>query len=269
MIDSKKYMKKSGFMKRVKRIWGLLIWLFRLAGAFRRLGNVPLLERERVLRQAALDGLAVLNVVVQHQPLTEKQGQKGVLVVSNHVSWLDIMVVCALYPCGFVAKQEIRSWPMIGKIVANAGTVFINRSNRKDIDSINAAIAQKLNEGGSVCFYPEARTTLGNAILPLKAALFESAIQAQAVVQPLALRYYDDGVRTEAVSFADVNLLVSLWKIVSIEQIEVRVDVFEPLVDTENMDRFAIKDKVENLIREAVLRDSPNPERVLSEVVKC
>lgn len=250
-------MKKVGFLTRIWRILKLLKWLFQSAYRFRSLNGVSLVEREQVLQQAAREGLAVLNVQLQvSDRLPEKPNHLGLLVVANHVSWLDIMVICALYPCGFIAMKEILRWPILGKIIQNAGTVFIDRSNRKEIDPINVAIVAQLSGGGNVCFFPEARTSLGHTVLPLKAALFQSAVDSGAAVQALALRYYDEGSRTERVSFADVSLLVSLWKIVSIPNIQVKVDVAEPLLPDKDRDRFALKDKVESFLTSVVQSDS-------------
>ncbi len=258
-------MKKAGFATRLVRMGALVAWLFRVMVPFRRLDNATPAERERVLRQAALDGLKAAGVRLEHGDLPRNPTEKGLLVVSNHVSWLDIMAVCALYPCGFIAMKEIQRWPMIGKIVANAGTVFIDRRNRHDIEPINNAIAAALNEGKNVCFYPEARTSLGNNVLPLKAALFQAAINAQAAVQPLALRYYDGGKRTEKASFAAVNLIRSVWQVVSVAEMSVRVDAASPFLAKEIGDRFALKESVESWLRAQVLQDSPNPERTQPE----
>lgn len=256
-------MAKTSFFIRLKRIFQLIIWLFSVAKQFRRLDNTTLEQREQVLKQSALSGLKILNITLQHSVLPEKPNHKGLLVVSNHISWIDIMAVCALYPCGFIAMKEILGWPIIGKIIKNAGTVFIDRSNRKEIDPINVAITEKLNQGANVCFFPEARTTLGNNILPLKAALFQAAINSEAAVQPLALRYYDQNQRTEQVSFAHTNLITSIWRIVSIPNITVKIDVDTPFVPDNNADRFAIKEQVETFLRPIILSDSPNPERIL------
>nr|UOP04143.1 1-acyl-sn-glycerol-3-phosphate acyltransferase [Conchiformibius kuhniae] len=147
-------------------------------------------------------------------------------------------------------------------MIGNAGAVFINRSSRKDIDPINTAIAQTLQQGGNICFFPEARTSLGNGVLPLKAALFESALLARAPVQAIALRYYDaHGRRSEAVSFADASLPVSLWRILRMPRIVVRADFAEAIAFA--ADRFAVKTQVEDFLRRQVLSDSPAPERVL------
>lgn len=255
-------MTKTSLLTRLRRVFLLLRWLLSLSARFCYLDKVSLSDREAVMRHAALDALAILNVRFDAQRLPENLNEKGRLVVANHVSWLDVLVISAILPSGFIAMKEILSWPVIGKMVKNAGTVFIDRSNRKEVDPINEAIVAQLNTGANVCFFPEARTTLGNNILPLKAALFQAAINAQAAIQPFALRYYHDEQRTEKVSFHQVNLLRSLWHILSLPEIQVKVEVFSPFLPSSN-DRFVIKDEVEVLLREVVLRDSPNPNRVV------
>lgn len=262
-------MNTTGLFTRLRRLTALTGWLFGLVWRFRHLDHATPEAREQLLRQCSRKALDIIGVHIEENGGGHAHsGAIGRLVVANHVSWLDIMVVCALYPSAFIAMKEIRSWPIIGKVVANADAVFIDRSNRKDIDPINAAIAHKLAEGRNVCFYPEARTTLGNNILPLKAALFQAAIISGAPVQALALRYYDHrGQRTEAVSFAGRNLLQSVWRTLSLPAIRVRVDHAEPLWPQAlpDADRFVLKEAVETFLRTHVLADSPHPERILPD----
>lgn len=242
------------------RLARLLAWLLRTALRLRRLDGADDATRRRVLQQMGEECLHIMAVRVDN-PAAPVVAD-GTLLVANHVSWLDIFVLVSVYPCRFIAMTELQRWPFIGKMIRNAGAVFIDRSSRKDIDPINAAIAQALRSGGNVCFFPEARTSLGNGVLPLKAALFQAAIQADAPIRAAALRYYDAaGQRTEAVSFADINLFVSLWRILRLREIVVRVD-FADTMRPEG-DRFAIKDCVEAYLRQQVLSDSPNPQRLL------
>lgn len=255
-------MSTTSLWTRTKRTFSLLRWLFSLFRRFRDLENADLAARENAIRQAAADALAILNVRLNAPMLPEHQHSKGYLVVANHISWLDILAINSLFPCGFIAMKELKSWPIIGKIAQNVGTVFIDRSTRKDIDPINAAIVEQLNTGANVCFFPEARTTFGNNILPLKAALFQAAINADAPIQVLALRYYSAEQRTEKVSFHNINLLFSFWKILSLPEIEVKVDIIAPFLP-ESDDRFVVKEKVENLLRKIVISDSPQPERIV------
>lgn len=249
------------------RLAALLSWLFSTAWQLRKLDGKDKMFREQLLKRLSGDCLKAVNLRIELQnPLPENHSDKGLLVVSNHVSWLDAPVVMALCPSGFIAMQELQSWPVIGKMVAGVGTVFIDRSNRKAVDPINEAIVAKLAEGSNVCFFPEARTSLGNGVLPLKAALFQSALDGGADIQILALRYYVDGKRTEEVSFADIGLLKSLWRVVSLSEIVVKVDCAPILKRASwpaDTDRFAVKEKVEVYLNEKVLSDSPNPQRLL------
>ena len=113
------------------------------------------------------------------------------MIVANHVSWLDIFVINALHPCRFVAKSEIRDWPLAGWLVAQAGTVFIARGNRRDLRHIFKGLVANLQEGERVAFFPEGTTAAQGTLLPFHANLFEAAIDAKVVVQPYALRYLD------------------------------------------------------------------------------
>lgn len=113
------------------------------------------------------------------------------MVVANHVSWLDIFVIDALQPCRFVAKAEIRAWPMLGWLAHQAGTVFISRGNRRDLRHIFKGLVHSLQAGERVAFFPEGTTSAQGTLLPFHANLFEAAIDAAVPVQPFALSYVD------------------------------------------------------------------------------
>mgnify|MGYP003614349564 FL=1 len=213
-------------------------------------------QRGRVINAIGALGLQMLNVKLEfdHQETPaggppEPDNGRGMLIVANHVSWLDIFILATLYPCSFIGMKEIKRWPIIGTVARNAGTVFIDRKNRKDIDPINAAIAASLEKGQS-------------GVLPFKAALFQSAINADAPIQPVALRYYDEnGQRTTQPTFDDVNLLQSFWRIISMPEIRVKVDRAHRIFPQNypQADRFVLKDMAEQVISEKVYADSPLP----------
>lgn len=255
---------KTNLFTRLARLTKLLGWLVKLAVRLRRLDRSDIDARNRLLKQTAAEGLSILNVRVElgDAPVPH---HGSLLVVANHVSWLDIFVLCTLFPSSFIAMKEIESWPVLGRIISNVGTVFIDRSSRKDIEPINTAISEVLDSGANVCFFPEARTSLGNNVLPLKAALFQAAINSSCAVQAVALRYYDAHGRTEAVSFAPVNLIRSLWQVVSEPQITVKADCAAPVPPQQHprADRFVLKDLAAAYLHEKVLSDSPAPERLL------
>ncbi|WP_314342315.1 1-acylglycerol-3-phosphate O-acyltransferase [Simonsiella muelleri] len=257
-------MKKNSIFIRLMRLCHLLYWLVGIGFRLHSLNRLAPNERRSVLQQMGQSALDVLHVELE-KPDTPNNPH-GTLIVANHISWLDIFVLAAIYPASFIAAKELRSWFVIGKMIENAGTVFIDRTNRKDIEPINAAIVERLQAGNDVCFFPEARTSLGNAVLPLKAALFQAAINAPTNIQCVVLRYYDaENKRTEQISFSGTNFFITLWRILSQPKITVRID-FPPLIqptEQPNADRFTLKDQAEALFNQIVLSDSPNPERVL------
>ena len=139
------------------------------------------------------------------------------LLLANHVSWIDIFAICAVFPATFVAKAEIRRWPLLGKVCERTGTIFVERGSSRGARRANREIARALNEGmRPVVVYPEGTTTLGADLKPFRPALLQSAVDAAALVHPLALRYVDNrGARAEAAAWVgDATLLGSIFTLV-------------------------------------------------------
>jgi 1-acyl-sn-glycerol-3-phosphate acyltransferase len=137
------------------------------------------------------------------------------LIVANHVSWLDIFVINSLHSCRFVAKSDIRDWPLIGWLCDKAGTVFISRGRIRDVRRIYEGLVASLHGGERVAFFPEGTVALQGTVLPFHANLFEAAIEAGASIQPYALRYVDaQGKFHPAVDFVgDVSFVQSMLTI--------------------------------------------------------
>lgn len=263
-------MKRNSIFTILIRLCKLLYWLVDIGIRLHKLNHSTPEQRRQTLQKM---GQSVLNVLhIQLEKSSIPDNPHGTLIVANHISWLDIFVLASIYPASFIAAKELRSWFIVGKMIANAGTIFIDRNNRKDIDPINAAIVNHLKLGEDVCFFPEARTSLGNAVLPLKAALFQAAINAPTNIQCVVLRYYDEkNRRTEKVSFSGTNFFITLWRILSQPKIIVRIDC-PPIIQPSqqpNVDRFSLKNQAEALFNKIVLSDSPNPERVLLPKEEC
>lgn len=113
----------------------------------------------------------------------------NVMVVANHISWLDIFVLQAAQPVRFVAKSEIAKWPVLSQMVRGAGTVFIERGRPRDVLSVNHYVARLLAQGNVVAIFPEGTTTYGTGLLPFKGALLQPIVEAEGHVQPVAIRY--------------------------------------------------------------------------------
>lgn len=128
----------------------------------------------------------------------QREGQPlpgGTLFVANHVSWIDIMVLLSQHMMGFIAKSEIRGWPLIGWVVAQAETIFLQRGNGDSLEKVMEEMAQRLRVGRAVAAFPEGGTRNGRELGTFHARIFTAAVQAQAPVQPVALCY---GVRSQA-----------------------------------------------------------------------
>ena len=138
------------------------------------------------------------------------------LMVSNHISWLDIHVINAFKPIRFVAKSEVAGWPVFGLMAKQLGTVFIRRDSARHARQVVDQIAGVLKTE-SICIFPEGTSTAGEGVLPFKPNLFEAAIVAQTPIHPLAIRYLSkvSQIRSEAPAFVgDMGLLESMSNVI-------------------------------------------------------
>lgn len=149
------------------------------------------------------------------------------LIVANHVSWLDILVVHAFCPqARFVSKAAVRHWPVIGRLTEAAGTLFIERESKRDALRVVHHMAGALREGDTLAVFPEGTTSDGQAVLPFHANLLQAAIATAAPVQPLVLRYADaQGSPSRAAAYIGTTTLVqSLWWVVRARSLRVHVE---------------------------------------------
>jgi 1-acyl-sn-glycerol-3-phosphate acyltransferase len=137
------------------------------------------------------------------------------LLVANHISWLDIVVLHATCHCRFVSKADVRRWPLIGTLAAGGDTLFVERKSRRDAMRVMHEMAQALKDGDILAVFPEGTTSDGGAPLPFHANLLQAAISVDAPVQPVALQFIDGvtGARSRAVSYiGDESLMGSIWR---------------------------------------------------------
>ena len=151
----------------------------------------------------------------------------GVLVVSGHVSWVDIFVIGAVMPGSFVAKSEMVGWPGLGALARLMKVIPIDRGNLRRLPEVVGAVADRLRAGHTVVAFPEGTTWCGLAFGPFRPAMFQAAIDAGRPVQPLRLSYHHrDGSRSTVASYiGDDSLLDSLRRIVTARRTIVHVRV--------------------------------------------
>lgn len=154
-----------------------------------------------------------------------------VLLVSNHISWLDIPLLHAARHCRFISKSDVKGWPIIGTLATAAGTLYIQRSSRRDAMRMITAMADAFKRGEILAVFPEGTTGDGRELLSFHSNLLEAAVQVDAPVQPVGLRFVDG--QTGQPSFAatyvgDETLLGSIWRVLSAEQLMAVVHYGEP-----------------------------------------
>jgi 1-acyl-sn-glycerol-3-phosphate acyltransferase len=170
-------------------------------------------HRQHCIRKWSAQLLAVLRVQVA--PCDAALPAQAALIVANHISWLDIFVINALQPCRFVAKADIRHWPVLGWLCEKSGTMFIARGKQREVRRVYQGLVTALQGGERIAFFPEGTTAAQGTLLPFHANLFEAAIEARVPVQPCALRYLDaEGALHRAADFiGDTTFVDSLMTI--------------------------------------------------------
>jgi len=160
---------------------------------------------------------ALLGILGVRVEVTDPLPPGGVMLVANHVSWLDIVAIHATLSCRFVSKAEVARWPLIGWMARQAGTLFLMRESKRDAVRINRHIADLLAQGECLAVFPEGTSSDGQCVLPFYAALLDPAVQAGARVAPLLIRYLDrDGTPTDRPAYhGDISLWQSLRAILS------------------------------------------------------
>ncbi len=234
----------------VRRLWRIPQLLALLgAGLFTVVVLFPF-GAERSRREAIRRWSAML-VAACGVKLIERAGDRahalralapGRMLVANHVSWLDIFVINAHSPCGFVAKAEIARWPLIGTLVARTGTLFIERGRRRAVHQAIEHIGLRLEAGGRVAVFPEGTTSDGRRLLPFHANLIEAAVRARAAVVPVGLRYFDArGERASAIEYVGTTtLLASVWRITGARALSCTIDVLDEIGADEPCSRHDI-----------------------------
>lgn len=172
-------------------------------------------KRRRILKNWSRQLLNILNIGIRTEGEWSVRGEGGCLVVANHVSWLDVFVLNTIYPSRFIAKVEVRSWPLIGWLCKRSNTIFIERAMRQDAASINQRVSLLLEQGVCIGLFPEGTTTDGKQVGHFHSALIQPAIDAGAMLCPIALRYQDEnGKQSSAATFTDdMTLFQSIWRI--------------------------------------------------------
>jgi 1-acyl-sn-glycerol-3-phosphate acyltransferase len=154
------------------------------------------------------------------------------LLVSNHVSWLDVLVIQSLRPSVFVAKSEVRDWPLVGRLTQACGVVFVDRRSSSSARRMVDDVSNALHQGDCVASFPEGTSSEGHGVCVFHANLFEAAIRGEIEVLPLALRYTEMNTRAlclKAAFVGELSFIKSLHQVISTTKINVHVKIGESI----------------------------------------
>jgi 1-acyl-sn-glycerol-3-phosphate acyltransferase len=190
-----------------------------------RFGSYSAAQRHARIQWWSAKLLRLIGITL-HAQGTPRAGAK--LVVSNHVSWLDIAAIHAVIPeAHFVSKADVKQWPLIGKLVAGAGTLFIEREKKRDALRVVHQMAEALQAGDTVAVFPEGTTGDGRTLLPFHANLLHAAVTTATPVQPVVLRFFDaqHTISPLAEFLGETTLAQSAWRFVCARGLNVEVRV--------------------------------------------
>jgi len=179
--------------------------------------------------------------------------EQGALLVSNHISWLDIIVIGQYLPAYFVAKSDISNWPVIGYLAGQGGTIFIRRGDKQHIKITAEKMLWLLKQNSNIIAFPEGTTTKGDEVLHFHASLFQPALLTKSVIQPVAIQY--QGAAKEHAPFVgDDDFVSHLLKMLTLDKIEVRLS-FLPVINSSGKDRHSVSLETRTSIWEKIAGD--------------
>lgn len=194
---------------------------------------------------------AYLGIEAFHEESSERI--RGKLVICNHLSYVDVLVLFTRYPALFITSREIERTPFLGQITKLAGCFFVERrKERRTPDEAERELAlmrRRLGEGFNIFLFPEGTSSDGRAVLPFKAHFFQLAVETGCSIQPVHLRYLGDN-RHVPPWYGDMSFLPHFLEVCRQKEISVNVRRLEK-ISPRGKDRFSLKDEAENSIRSA------------------
>lgn len=162
------------------------------------------------------------------------------LFISNHISFLDIVVISAIVPVRFLSKHSVRYWPIIGYLTALSGSLFIERGKHRQLSRTLIAIQHALNNTRPVLIFPEGTTSLGTQVLTFHSGLFQAAIDKQLPVQTLTVHYRRDQRPDRIAAYINKdNFLINLLRLMAQPQTDAHLSFTSP-VDSHNHTRRSL-----------------------------
>lgn len=188
-------------------------------------------NREQRIQRWSAEFLHILNIRVALHGQVPEASTCNTLFIANHISWIDIWAIKQGHAINFVAKSEVRNWPVIGWLAEKTGTLFIERARRHDTGRTASSMEKGLLKGQCLCLFPEGTTTNGTELKPFKTGLLQAAINAESMVWPIAIRYlnHDGSINTLVAYDGDITLWQSVWSVLRQKEIMVELHFAPPI----------------------------------------
>ncbi len=171
------------------------------------------------------------------------------LITANHLSYLDIMVLSAICECSYVAKTEVRHWPVFGWMATMAGTVYVDRERPMATAEVNDQLAAALRGGQLVVMFPESTSTDGSQVLPFRSSLFAAAVSEQQQITPAYLHYEAEGgdVKQDVCYWGEMTFFPHLLRALGLPHLHATVSFGEPATGFTDR-KQAAKDMYERVV---------------------
>ncbi|GAB4256687.1 MAG: lysophospholipid acyltransferase family protein [Methylomicrobium sp.] len=211
----------------------------------------PVVARDKINR-IKLRWLKCFGRILNLQITIDGQAaDESALIISNHISWLDIVAIGQHLPGYFVAKNDILEWPVIGYLSRQAGTVFIRRGDKQAIHETTERMSWLLKQNSKVFAFPEGTTSQGKDVLPFHSSLLQPALLTRSAIQPLALQYQGEA-ETLAPFVGDDAFIPHLLKLLALRKIEIRMKLL-PVLEVADKSRPQLckeaHERISNAIR--------------------
>lgn len=218
--------------------------------------------RLAIFRRWSRSLLAILSVRVRVHGTPPIERHAATMLLSNHVSWLDIFVIASTVPSRFIAKSEIRGWPVVGWLIARQGTLFLERARRHDTARINGSVNEALAKGYCVAVFPEGTTSDGTEVKPFHGSLLQPIVHAHGVAAPVALRYVTaEGEIDDYPAYTGERTLWDSLKLIASRR-ELFAEIhFLPQVTASGKHRRDLAEHTARLIAEALSLPAPGRKR--------
>ena len=176
---------------------------------------------------------------VKGRPAGRDNG-RPVFFTSNHMGYMDIVILASVFPFTFISKKEAGDWPLLGPLIRSAGTLFVDRADRAGTAAFAETTSRYMGDGADIMVFPEGTSTNGEQVLPFKSSLFVVPVKTGAMVQPVTVNYLSWGgetfskkIRDNICWYGDMTLAPHLWNLLSRRGLRVEI-TFGPVIEPDS-----------------------------------